>query len=151
MRRIPVLAVTGLLIVLAVLLPAGSAEASAQGDAITKLNQIRQANGLSQLRTSDSLRRSSTRYARHMIQTDYFGHPARIGVSGRFARAGETLALHAGWSANPSGTVDDWMSSPAHRAVLLASNFRFVGMGIARGRLGSRSVTVWVAHLGAPR
>jgi hypothetical protein len=31
----------------------------------------------------------------------------------------------------------------------MSSRFRWVGMGLARGRIGSRMVTVWVAHVGA--
>jgi uncharacterized protein YkwD len=149
LRRLPVALLTGVLIAAAVVLPAGSAAASAHGDAIAQLNQVRSANGLPQLRVSPSLHRSSTRYARHMIHSDYFGHTTRIAVSSHFGRAGETLALHNGWAANPAQTITSWMHSPTHRGVLLSSRFRWVGMGIARGRIGSRLVTVWVAHVGA--
>jgi hypothetical protein len=31
----------------------------------------------------------------------------------------------------------------------MSSRFRFVGLGLARGRFGSRPATTWVAHLGA--
>jgi uncharacterized protein YkwD len=41
------------------------------------------------------------------------------------------------------------MTSPGHRAVLMSSAYRWVGMGIARGKIGSQLVTVWVAHVGA--
>ena len=41
------------------------------------------------------------------------------------------------------------MASPTHRAILLSRSFRWVGIGLARGRLGSRVVTAWVAHVGA--
>ena len=149
MRRLPVAVLTGALIAAAVVLPAGPAAASAQEDAIAQLNQVRSANGLPQLRVSPSLHRSSTRYARQMINTDYFGHRSRISVSSQFGRAGETLALQSGWGSPPSQTVHSWMNSPAHRAVLLSRSFRWVGMGSARGRIDSRLVTVWVAHVGA--
>jgi uncharacterized protein YkwD len=131
------------------LLPAASAAASAQQEAISQLNDVRQANGLTQLRTSESLNRSSSRYAKHMIATNYFGHASRIAASSAFGRVGETLALHSGWKADAVQTIDEWMHSPAHRAVLLSGSYRYVGMGIARGRIGSRLVTVWVAHVGA--
>ena len=147
MSRLPVF-LTGFLIVAAMVLPAAAAAATAQSDAIDQLNQIRQANGLAQLRASESLHRSSSRYARHMIATDYFGHASRIAASGAFSRIGETLELHAGWKADASQTIDEWMNSPEHRAVLLSSSYRYVGMGTARGRIGSRLVTVWVAHVG---
>jgi uncharacterized protein YkwD len=148
LSRLPVSLLTGLLIVAATLLPAASAAASAEDDAIDKLNSVRQANGLPTLRASESLHRSSTSYARHMIATDYFGHAARIAANSAFGRVGETLELHAGWRADPARTIDEWMSSPTHRAVLLSAAYRWVGMGIARGKIGARVVTVWVAHVG---
>lgn len=150
MRRLPVALLTGVLIAAATVLPAAPAAANAQGDAIDKLNEIRRARGLAELRPSISLHRSSTRYAHHMLARGYFGHGSRIAVSSQFGAAGETLALHSGWSARPTFTVSSWMNSPTHRGVLLSSRFRWVGMGIARGRNASGPVTVWVAHVGAP-
>jgi uncharacterized protein YkwD len=151
LSRLPVSLLTGFLIVAAMVLPAAAAAATAQQDAIDQLNQVRQANGLAQLRASGSLHRSSSRYARHMIAADYFGHASRISASNAFGRVGETLELHSGWKADAAQTIDEWMHSPAHRAVLLSAAYRYVGMGIARGRIGSRLVTVWVAHVGARR
>ena len=150
MRRLPVALLTGVLIAAATVLPAAPAAANAQGDAIDQLNEIRRARGLAELRPSTSLHRSSTRYAHHMLARGYFGHGSRIAVSSQFGAAGETLALHSGWSARPTFTVSSWMNSPTHRGVLLSSRFRWVGMGIARGRNASGPVTVWVAHVGAP-
>jgi uncharacterized protein YkwD len=149
LRRIPVSLLTGLLVAAATLIPAGPAGASAQRDAIDQLNQVRRSQGLAPLRSSASLQRSSTRYARHMMKRGYFGHRSRIAVSSAFGRAGETLELHSGWDPQPARTVANWMNSPAHRAVLLSSRFRWVGMGIARGRNSSGPVTFWVAHVGA--
>jgi uncharacterized protein YkwD len=150
LRRLPVAVLTGLALVIA-LLPVATAAANAQRDAIDQLNQIRRAHGLAALRPSLSLHRSSTRYARHMVQTDYFGHASRIAVSSRFGHAGETLELHSGWQPEPGLAIGGWMNSPTHRAVLLSSAFRWVGMGIARGRNSSGPYTVWVAHVGARR
>ncbi len=123
--------------------------ASAQQEAIDELNKIRQANGLAALSPSPSLQRSSTRYARRMMSRGYFGHGSRITVSSRFGRAGETLAMHAGWSAQPGRTISSWMHSAGHRAVLMSPRFRWIGMGLARGRNSSGPVTMWVAHVGA--
>jgi uncharacterized protein YkwD len=123
--------------------------ANAPRDAIDQLNQIRRAHGLAELRPSISLHRSSTRYAHQMMSHGYFGHSSRIAVGSQFGQAGETLALHSGWSAQPRQTISQWMNSPGHRAVLLSSRFRWVGMGLARGNSGSGPVTVWVAHVGA--
>ena len=148
MSRLPVALLTGFLIAAVLALPAA---ASPQRDAIIQLNQVRQAHGLPSLRASESLYRSSTRYAHHMIHADYFGHASRIAASSAFGRIGETLELHSGWNADPARTIDEWMHSPGHRAVLMSGAYRWVGMGIARGKIGSSPVTVWVAHVGARR
>jgi uncharacterized protein YkwD len=150
LRRLPVAVLTGLVLVVS-LLPAAQAAANAQRDAIDQLNQIRSAHGLKALRASRSLHRSSTRYAEHMVDTGYFGHASRIAVSSQFGRAGETLELHSGWAPEPGLAIRGWMNSTPHRDVLLSSQFRWVGMGIARGRNGNGPYTVWVAHLGARR
>jgi uncharacterized protein YkwD len=148
LSRLPVSLLTGLLIAAVVALPAA---ASPQGDAINQLNQLRQASGLPALQGSESLHRSSTKYARRMIENDYFGHASRIAASSAFGRIGETLELHPGWNPDPAQTISAWMNSSGHRAVLMSSAYRWVGMGIARGKIGSRLVTVWVAHVGARR
>jgi uncharacterized protein YkwD len=134
----------------ALLLPAAPAVAAdAEHEAIDALNDVRRAHGLHALRVSKSLNRSSGRYARRMIRQDFFGHAAHIQVAGGFRSAGETLAWHGGWHARPRRTVSRWMNSPGHRAVLLSPGFRLVGMGLAKGKLGSRVATTWVAHVGS--
>jgi uncharacterized protein YkwD len=129
-------------------LPAAAA-ADAEGEAIDALNDLRRANGVPALRVSGSLTRSSGRYAERMLRLDFFGHGPSMDVAGRFRTAGETLAWHSGWNPEPRRTVRRWMASPGHRAVLLSPAFRWVGMGLARGRLGSRVATTWVAHVGS--
>jgi uncharacterized protein YkwD len=133
----------------ALLLPSSAAAAPAEQEAIDALNDVRRANGLAPLRESGSLNRSSGEYARKMLRHDFFGHGASIDVAGVFRSAGETLAYHTGWEAQPRRTVARWMNSPGHRAVLLSPGFRWVGMGLARGRLAGSVATVWVAHVGS--
>ena len=148
MRRIPALlacAVTAG----ALLLPSSAAAGGAETEAIDALNDVRRANGLAPLRKSGSLNDSSGDYARKMLRHDFFGHGPSIDVAGGFRSAGETLAYHSGWNAQPRRTVERWMNSPGHRAVLLSPGFRWVGMGLARGRFGSNVVTTWVAHVGS--
>jgi uncharacterized protein YkwD len=128
---------------------AANAGAGAELKAIDALNQVRTSNGLAPLRASGSLGQSANSYARWMLDHDFFGHQPRIPVASRFHTAGETLAWHSGFRPGPRRTVRQWMNSPSHRAVLLSSAFHMVGMGMERGRLGSRPVTMWVAHLGS--
>ena len=148
MRRISALVVCAFTAA-AVLLPSSAAAGGAEREAIDALNDVRRANGLAPLRVSASLNNSSGDYARKMLRHDFFGHGPSIDVAGAFRSAGETLAYHSGWSAQPRRTVVRWMNSPSHRAVLLSPGFRWVGMGLARGRLGSSVVTTWVAHVGS--
>jgi uncharacterized protein YkwD len=133
----------------AMLLPSSAAAAPAEHEAIDALNDVRRANGLAPLRASDSLGRSSGEYARKMLRHDFFGHGPSIDVAGGFRSAGETLAYHTGWNAQPRRTIARWMNSPGHRAVLLSPRFRWVGMGLARGRLAGAVATTWVAHVGS--
>jgi len=133
----------------AMLLPSSAAAGDAEREAVDALNDVRRASGLPALRVSDDLNRSSGAYARRMLRLDFFGHGQSIDVAGSFRSAGETLAWHSGWHAQPRRTVARWMDSPGHRAVLLSPGFRWVGMGMARGRLSGRVATTWVAHVGA--
>jgi uncharacterized protein YkwD len=131
------------------LLPAApSAGADAEREAIAELNDVRRANGVPPLRVSESLSRSSGRYARRMLRHDFFGHGSDIEVAAGFDSAGETLAWHSGWNPRPRRTVSRWMASSGHRTVLLSPSFRWVGMGLAKGKLGSQVATTWVAHVG---
>ena len=118
---------------------------------LAAVNTVRAKHGLAALRGSPSLRRSARRYARWMLRKDYFGHLSRIRASSHFSLLGEALAWHSGRRAGVSRTVRAWMHSPPHRALLLHPGFRFLGAGMARGRLGRRGVTAWVLHLGGAR
>jgi uncharacterized protein YkwD len=147
-RRTPALLACACMVA-ALLAPAPANAAEAERQAIDALNHVRHAHGLPALRVAKSLNRSSGGYAQRMLRRDYFGHGPRIRVASGFRSAGETLAWHGGRNPRPRRTVRRWMASPSHRAILLSRSFRWIGMGIARGRLGSRVVTAWVAHVGA--
>jgi uncharacterized protein YkwD len=115
---------------------------------IEKVNEVRRSSGLPTLQVSEALVGSSRSYARYMLKNDYFGHLASIRAGGSFLMLGETLSWHGGWRARVGMTFSRWMSSPSHRAVLMSPVYRFVGAGRAKGRLGTRAATAWVAQLG---
>src|SRR5688572_28898634 len=116
---------------------------------IEKVNEVRRSGGLPTLNVSEELVGSSRSDARYMLKSDYFGHLASIRAGGNFLRVGETLAWHSGWRKRVRSTVSRWMASPPHRAVLMSPTFRFIGAGRARGKMGSRRATAWVAQVGA--
>lgn len=135
-----------MLLAVAVAVPTTSA--SATPVAVKKINHVRHAHGLPSLRYSSSLHRSSTRFARHLMRADYFGHASRIRASSRFSLLGECLAQFSGWRLRPGRTVRAWMRSPGHRAILLSRSFTSVGVGSSRGRFGRSPSTIWVAQFG---
>jgi uncharacterized protein YkwD len=149
LRRIAALIAVS--VAVGVALPAAPATAaSPEAVMFNKINKIRRAHGLARMRPSLSLFYSARRYARRMIRSDYFGHQARIPLTRRFRRAGETLAWHSGWRLSPRRTVWQWMGSPSHRAVLLSSSYNRLGVGRARGNYAGRPATMWVAHVARP-
>jgi uncharacterized protein YkwD len=115
---------------------------------VHKINRIRHAYGLHGLRPSFSLFVSAKLYSHRMMRSDYFGHLSRIPVASSWRAAGETLEWHSGWRLRPRRVVSQWMHSPPHRAVLLSSRFRRIGVGRTRGRYGRMRATMWVAHVG---
>jgi uncharacterized protein YkwD len=140
--------VAGILLAGALVPSVPSAEASPEGAMIREMNRIRVGYGLRPLRRSPSLHNSSSHFAHWLMSRDLFEHRARIAVASRFHWAGENLELHWGWSPRPRETVRRWLGSPPHRAVMLSTESRWVGVGRSRGRFYSRTATIWVAHFG---
>ena len=130
-------------------LSALSAQAQASpSPMVDKINEVRRAHGLHALRYSSSLARSSGRYARHLVRTNRFGHAARIRASRRFQRLGEILARMPGPSARRLETIDSWLASPGHRAVLLGRSFRYAGGGRALTGSGAGASVIWAVQFG---
>jgi uncharacterized protein YkwD len=146
------IAVIGVLLVACCLAAAGPATAGASTSAekrmVKKVNSVRAGHGLRPLRGSRRLGGSAARYARRMLRADYFGHQPRIRASSRYSRLGENLAWHTGLRPRVRYTVRAWLNSPPHRALLLSGGFRWLGAGLARGRLHGRAGTTWVLHFG---
>jgi uncharacterized protein YkwD len=128
--------------------PAPAAADGNQQRMLQALNAVRAQHGLAPFHGSASLHRSASAYARWMLRSEYFGHLSRIRASGRFARLGEALAWHSERGAQVSRTVHRWMQSPPHRALILHPGFRWLGAGMARGRLSGQPATTWVLHFG---
>ncbi len=116
---------------------------------VSTVNDARASHGLRPLRLARGLQRSSRRHARWMLDNQYFGHLSVIRAPRRFRLRGEVLARTARRHPSRERIVRQWLASPFHRAVLLNRRFRFIGVGLARGRLGSRPVTLVAGHFGA--
>jgi uncharacterized protein YkwD len=93
-----------------------------------------------------------------MLVRDYFSHTSPGGstvysrivntgfVSGYAWLGGETLAWGTGTLAGPLATVNAWLASPEHRAIMLSPQFRWVGISRACGNYeGHAGACVWTA------
>ena len=112
------------------------------------INSVRAQNGLPAFRRSASLTGSAERYSSWLMQNDVFTHQSSIQASSRFALLGEALAMHTGRRFKVWSTIQQWMGSPTHRAILLSPAMRRQGAGVTRGRFGSSRSVIWVLHVG---
>ena len=111
------------------------------------VNWVRAQAGLRPLKQSRRLIRSSAARAGLMMRADFFAHPSRLRVP-TFQRVGEVLELHSGRRARVNRTLRRWADSPAHREVITARHFRWIGAARATGRFRGQRATIWVVRFG---
>ena len=108
------------------------------------VNRERAAHGDGPLATNSDLQHSAQAHSESMASGDYFEHAGpggsfleRIMASGYLPgpnslySVGENIAFGTLQDATPAAVVAAWMRSPGHRANILNSAFREVGIGIA--------------------
>jgi uncharacterized protein YkwD len=134
-----ILAALSLVIAMLAFAPAAGA-ATYSGSVIrfvTMINQVRAAHVLPPLRLDPRLERAARYHSVDMLQHGYFAHgpfAARIrsfGVHGTVI--GENLAWGTGSSGDARSVLHLWLDSPEHRANLLRSSFRRIGLGMPVG------------------
>ena len=127
---------------------------------VRAINRQRTQHGLGKVRSSARLARAADYHSLEMLDADYFAHDSRDGSPfdrrvRRFARhrvLGETLAMLGGCGkGSPRRVVRMWMNSPGHRAILLSSAYRRVGLGKRIGRLGGDRACVVTADFGSKK
>jgi uncharacterized protein YkwD len=122
---------------------------------IRGINHQRANHGLAPVLASARLSRAADFHSWEMLDANYFAHTSRDGGSfdERVRRyvskraLGETLAYVGGGCGRGSArqVVRMWMNSPPHRAILLSSTYRRVGIGKRVGSLGSRKTCMVTA------
>jgi uncharacterized protein YkwD len=125
---------------------------------VRAINRQRAKHGLSHLKSNRRLARAADYHSWEMLDADYFAHESRDGGSfaervRRYAdhRAiGETLAMLGGCGPKAARrVVRMWMNSPGHRAILLSSSFKKVGLGRRTGDLGGSRACLVTADFGS--
>jgi uncharacterized protein YkwD len=111
---------------------------------VRAINRQRAKHGLGALKPSRRLARAADFHSWEMLDADYFAHESRDGGSfdariRRYANhrsLGETLAMLGGCGRKAANkVVRMWMDSAGHRAILLSSSYRRVGIGKRTGEL----------------
>jgi uncharacterized protein YkwD len=110
------------------------------------LNAERARRDLRPLRLNDRLSTAARRHSRAMASQRFFSHDSlsgasfvdRIRATGYLAGVsswyvGENIAYGSGDRSSPRSIGRAWMKSPPHRANILSSSFREIGIGVASG------------------
>jgi uncharacterized protein YkwD len=120
-----------------------------------KTNQQRLAKGLDPLSQDNELREVARAYSNDMLVRRFFDHTTPDGISfderileryrHRVRFVGENIWCASGYNLGKihqiaKEIVDDWMSSPSHRANMLDPDFTHLGVGIS-GRNGTIRAT----------
>jgi uncharacterized protein YkwD len=110
------------------------------------VNAERKSRGLPKLDRDSRLARAARRHSKDMVRRDYFAHTSPGGGTlkdrvrkARYAdpdkgwRAGEALGWGTGQRATPNSLVDAWLASTKHREIVLARDYRELGIGVVTG------------------
>ena len=124
------------------------------------VNWARRSHGLSQLRDSHLLDRSSLLRAVAIRRCRQFSHTpcgqsfmgvfAKVGYP-RSAAVGENLFWGGGPYGSPRSAFQGWLGSPAHRHIVFMRRWRGLGIGVVNAPqlFGAAHVSVWVAQFGS--
>jgi uncharacterized protein YkwD len=123
------------------------------------VNDVRAQHDLGRVRVSRALGRAADHHSRDMLRRDFFDHSSSDGTPfdrrvRRYAHArtvGETLAAIGRRRGGARTVVQMWMDSPPHRAILLSSDFRRIGIARRWGTLGDEKQAVVTADFASAR
>jgi uncharacterized protein YkwD len=122
---------------------------------VNLVNQKRANHGLVKLRVNAKLVSAARSHSTEMGNKQYFAHDSASGetFAHRLIRFGYTRSGYSSWSAGENiawgsglyatavATVNAWMKSSAHRAVILTRKFRDIGLGAVVCKSGYSSVS----------
>jgi hypothetical protein len=120
-------------------------------------NQARKDAGLPELKLNNLLNQAAVGKANDMLSKEYFAHESPTNVTPwywfkqagyNYAYAGENLAMDFFTSED---TMKAWLASPSHKKNILNSNYKEIGIGIAKGNFKGASTIIVVQHFAAPK
>jgi len=124
---------------------------------INLTNDQRTQNGLPALKENAKLDSAALAKAQDMLKNQYFEHvsPAGAGpqdlaksVGYAYLAYGENLAM--GNFADDKALVEGWMASPGHRANILNSSYREIGVAVVKGKYEDKTTWLAVQEFGLP-
>jgi len=136
--------------------PAGNTHAQLEA-MYCGINVVRRAYRLNVVRGNGPLNRSSLLKANAVRRCGFSHTPCGMSFTYTFRRAGylparafgENLAWGQAGLGSPLSTLEMWLNSPPHRAVLLSSRWRDLGIAVEHGRIfGRDGVALWVMEVG---
>lgn len=125
---------------------------------VAQINTERAAAGVSAVSSNGTLQRVAQEYAIELAAGQFLSHTSLQGVTfqDRIVRSGyigDSAAENIAVTTRDGGmdVVEMWMNSSGHRANMLNSAFRAVGIGIATGLWQGVPATYVVAEFGSAR
>lgn len=123
-------------------------------------NQQRTTNGVPTLRLNDALNKAAAARVQDMIANGYFSHQSPDGKdyvscinNAGYAWSGvaENIADGTYGYLTDSLVMDGWMNSSGHRANILNSAYRDIGVGVGHGMFNGQDTWFAVQLFGTPR
>lgn len=121
---------------------------------ISLTNQSRTGAKLAALKENSQLAQAAQRKAKDMLARNYFAHTTPDGkrfwtwIDGagyNYTLAGENLAIDF---TTPESAHDALMASPTHKANIMNSRYKEVGVAVVSGNMGGQETTVLVEMFG---
>jgi uncharacterized protein YkwD len=125
------------------------------------LNNARARHNLRPLRLNRRLSTAARRHSRAMARHNFFSHSSPGGASfvdrirstgylsgARSWSVGENIAYGSGSRSSARSISTAWMNSPPHRANILSSSFRQIGIGVALGTPGGHGGATYTTDFG---
>ncbi len=118
---------------------ADTAVSEFETEVVRLVNNIRKQNGLKELTHNWQLSRVARYKSQDMADKGYFSHTSptygspfdmmkKFGIS--YSTAGENIAKG---QKTPEAVVNAWMNSPGHKANILSSSYKEIGVGYVKG------------------